>query len=102
MRRLVLGSVVLGLVIGMASTTWTRGIEPQGGKGVFAGLKVGQPVMLKDVGVVYEVRVLDEPIPTVEAVAEIGIDYLGVKNEAGIETRIPVTSIKAIIRVPTR
>jgi hypothetical protein len=50
MRRLVLGSVVmLGLVIGMASTTWTRGIEPQGGRGVFAGLKVGQPVTLKDV-----------------------------------------------------
>jgi hypothetical protein len=85
-------AAALGLLIGITSTTWTSGVEPQSGKGVFAGLKVGQTVMLTDVGAAYEVRVLDEPIPTVEAVAEIGIDYLGVKNEAGIETRIPAGS----------
>ena len=34
-------------------------IEPQSGKGVFAGLKVGLPVTLKDEGAAYEVRVLD-------------------------------------------
>jgi hypothetical protein len=103
MRRLMLGSVVvLGLVIGIASTSWTRGIEPQSGKGVFTGLKVGLPVTLKEVGAAYEVRVLEVPIPTVEKVAEVGVDYLVVKNGAGIETRIPVTSIKAVIRISTR
>jgi hypothetical protein len=103
MRRLVLGVViVLGLVIGIASTTWTRAIEPQGGKGVFGGLKVGLPVTLKDVGAAYEVSLLDEPIPTGQKVSEVGVDYLAIKNEAGIETRIPVTSIKAVIRISTR
>jgi hypothetical protein len=103
MRRLVLGVVVvLGLMVGISTTSWTRGIEPQGGKGVFAGLKVGQPVTLKDVGAAYEVSLLDEPIPTGQTVSEVGVDYLAIKSEAGIETRIPVTSIKAVIRISTR
>ncbi|GEM_PF-2129302 len=52
--------------------------------------------------IVDEVRVMNEPLPTVVENAEIGIDNLVVKNEAGIETRIPVTSIKAVIRLSTR
>ena len=60
MRRLWMGiAAVLGLVIGVTTTSWTRGIEPQSGKGVFVGLKVGQPVTLKDEGAAYEVGVLD-------------------------------------------
>ena len=60
MRRLWMGiAAVLGLVIGITTTSWTRSIEPQSGKGVFVGLKVGQPVTLKDEGAAYEVRVLD-------------------------------------------
>jgi hypothetical protein len=93
---------VLGLVIGNTWTTWTGAIEPQTGKGVFAGLKVGLPVTLKEVGAAYEVSLLDEPIPTAEKIADVGVDYLVIKNEAGIETRIPVTSIKAVIRLSTR
>ena len=50
---------LFGLLIGMTWTTWTRAIEPQTGKSVFAGLKVGQPVTLKESGAAYEVRVLD-------------------------------------------
>jgi hypothetical protein len=102
MRRQVWGAAVLGLVIGFTTASWTSGIEPQNGKGLFTGFKVGQPVTLKDVGAAYEVRVLDEPLPMVEQIAEVGIDYLVVKTEAGIETRIPVTSIKAVILISTR
>lgn len=102
MRRQVLGAVVLGLVIGMITISGTRGIEPEQAKGVLAGLKVGQPVTLKDLGSVYEVRVMDDKLPTGEVVAEVGVDYLVVKSEAGIETRIPVTSIKAVLRVLTK
>ena len=41
MRRRVLGgAAVLGLLIGITTTSWTGAIEPQSGKGVFAGLKV--------------------------------------------------------------
>ena len=34
MGRQVWGAAVLGLVIGSTTTSWTRGIEPQNGKGV--------------------------------------------------------------------
>ena len=60
MRRSWIGLASLfELVIGKTTTSWTRGIEPQSGKGVFVGLKVGLPVTLKDEGAAYEVRVLD-------------------------------------------
>jgi hypothetical protein len=103
MRRLWMVVVaVIGLLIVITTTSWTGAIEPQSGKGVFAGLKVGQPVTLKEVGAAYEVNFLDEPIPTAEKVSEVGVDYLVIKSEAGIETRILVTSIKAVIRLLTR
>ncbi len=51
MRRLKMGiAAVLGLVIGITTTSWTGSIKPQSGKGVFAGLKHGLPVTLKDEG----------------------------------------------------
>lgn len=53
MRRSWMGiAAVLGLVNGITTTSWTGSIEPQSGKGVFVGLKVGLPVTLKEVGVV--------------------------------------------------
>ena len=103
MRRSWMGiAALLGLVNGITTTSWTGSIEPQSGKGVFAGLKIGLPVPLKDEGAAYEVRVLDEALPTAEEVADVGLDYLVIKSEAGIETRIPTTSIKAIVRTSTR
>ena len=60
MRRSWMGiAALLGLVNGITTTSWTGSIEPQSGKGVFAGLKIGLPVPLKDEGAAYEVRVLD-------------------------------------------
>jgi hypothetical protein len=97
-----MSAAALGLFIGMITVSGTSGIEPERLKGVLAGLKSGQPVALKDLGTVYEVRVMDDKIPTGEEVGEVGVDHLVVKSVAGIETRIPVTSIKAVIRVPTR
>lgn len=98
MRTLPLCGLALGLVIGMASV---RGVEPSAAKGLLAGLKVGRPVTLKDLGSVYEVRLMDEPLPTGEEVAEVGEGYLVVRSVAGVETRVPVTSIKAVIVVTT-
>jgi hypothetical protein len=102
MSRQVVGAAVLSLVVGMSLLSVTKGVEPMSERCVLAGLKVGQPVTLKDLGSVYEVRVMDDKLRTGEEVAEVGVDYLAVKSEAGIETRIPVTSIKAVIRVLTR
>ena len=60
MRRSWMGiAAVLSLVNGITTTSWTGSIEPQNGKGVFVGLRVGLPVTLKDEGAAYEVRVLD-------------------------------------------
>ena len=58
--------------------------------------------MLKDLGMVYEVRVLDEMIPTFEEIIEVGADYLAVQNVAKIQTRIPLTSVKVLIWFPSR
>jgi hypothetical protein len=92
----------LGLVLGMAAVSGTRGVEPQDVRGVLAGLRVGQPVMLQDAGSAYVVRVTDLGVPTGEEVAEVGDGYVVVKTQAGVETHIPVTSIKAVIRVGAR
>jgi hypothetical protein len=67
---------VIGLLIGIGAPWWRGPIEPQGGEGVLAGLQVGQPVALRDLGAAYEVRVLGEQLPTGEEVAGIGVDYL--------------------------
>ena len=99
MRRLILCASGLGLVIGMASV---RGVEPSAAKGVLAVLKVGQPVALKDLGTAYEVGVMDVKLPTGEEVAEVGDGYLVVRSVAGVETRIPLTSVKAVIVVTTK
>ena len=99
MRRSILSAVALVLVIGMASVS---GVEPKAAKGVLAGLRVGQPVALKDLGTAYEVRVTDDKLPTEEVVAEVGDDYLVVKSVAGIETRIPLSSLKAVVVVLAR
>lgn len=96
MRRSIQAGA-LGLVLGVAAITGTRGVEPQGARGVLAGLKVGQPVTLQDVGSAYMVRVTDLDVPTGEEVAEVGEGYVVVKTQVGVETRIPVTSIKAVI-----
>jgi hypothetical protein len=93
---------VLGLVLGVTAVAGTKGVNPQEGRGVLAGLKVGQPVTLQDAGSAYVVRVMDVGVPTGEEVAEVGEGYLVVKTQAGIETRIPVTSVKAVIVMLTR
>jgi hypothetical protein len=103
MRRSIQAGA-LGFVLGMAAVARTRGVKPQEGRGVLAGLKVGQPVTLQDLGSAYVIRVLDVDVPTGEEVAEMGDDddYLVVKTHVGVETRIPVTSIKAVIQVLIR
>jgi hypothetical protein len=101
MRRSIQAGA-LGLVLGMTAVSGSRGVEPQGGRGVLAGLRVGQPVTLQDVGSAYVVRVTDVEVPTGEEVAEVGEGYVVVKTQAGVETRIPMTSIKAVVRVRAR
>lgn len=68
-------------------------------KGFLAALKEGQTVTLKEYAGKFEITMMKN-IPLGHKVIEVGSDYIVVEDAAGvIETRIPVTSIKAIIRL---
>lgn len=73
--------------------------QEKGRKTVLAELKAGQSVFVKEVGGRYEITVL-KGVKLGHRVIEVGGDYVVVEDAAGVtETRIPVTSIKAIIKL---
>jgi hypothetical protein len=101
-RRGILLALGAGVLVGSASAGRDGAVDHDGGTGLLGGLKVGQPVTLKDLGVAYEVGVMGDRFPTGQEVAEVGADYLVVRDVTeAVETRIPVTSIKAVVRVAT-
>jgi len=68
-------------------------------KGFLAVLKEGQTITLKENAGRYEITLMKN-IPLGHKVVEVGADYVVVEDAAGVtETRIPVTSIKAIIKL---
>ena len=68
-------------------------------KGFLAVLKEGQTVTLKENAGKYEITLMKN-IPLGHKVIEVGSDYVVIEDAAGVtETRIPVTSIKAIIKL---
>jgi len=72
-------------------------------RGVFHGLKVGQFVMVEDLGTVFEIRTLDAKLPTGMTLIEIGEDYLTVQDVSAVkEMRIPIYAIKAVVHVRTK
>ena len=99
-RRIINFALGVSILVGLAGMTRTRAIEGRTGVGLFAGLRVGQPVTLKDLGVAYEVGVMVDRFPTGREIAEVGADYLVVRDVTGaVEPRIPETSIKAVTRI---
>ena len=92
-HRMLIG-VALLVVVGLACLGARPEEQPTG---LFAGLEVGQSVNIKDLGSVYEVTVFEGRLPAGYVVTEVGADYLGVRDHAGVvERRIPVTSIKSV------
>lgn len=68
-------------------------------KGFLSVLKVGQIVTLKEDAGRYEITVLKNA-QLAHKVIEVGADYVVIEDAARVtETRIPVYSIKAIIRL---
>lgn len=99
--RGMLLALVAGVLVG-SSAGLVGAVDDDGGTGLLDGLKVGQPVTLKDLGVAYEVGVMGDRFPAGHEIAEIGPDYLVVRDVTeAVEPRIPVTSIKAIVRIET-
>jgi hypothetical protein len=70
-------------------------------QGLLSALKEGQSVTVKQMGGRYEITAMDNiPAPLGHTVIEIGPDWLTVEDIAGIiETRIPLYSITAIVRL---
>lgn len=87
---------VLTMVFVMIPTVSNAQDKPR--KGFLAVLKEDQVVTLKEVGGKYEITILKTG-PVGHKIIEVGLDYLVVEDVAGVsQTRIHVTSIKAIVR----
>lgn len=68
--------------------------------GVFATLKAGQAINVKETGEKYLLTVIDgdSKLPQPHTVLEVGQDFVVVKDFTGLnETRIPITSVKAVV-----
>jgi len=100
MNRIVI--ILLLLVIAATATFTASGQAPAEKQRHFlAALKVGQPVSVKEVSGRYEISTV-EGVPGVQGhkVIEVASDYVVVQDISGVtETRIPLWSIKAIVRL---
>jgi hypothetical protein len=68
--------------------------------GIFSTLKAGQAINVKETGERYLLTVIEgeSKLPQSHAVLEVGQDFVAVKDFTGLnETRIPITSVKAVV-----
>ncbi|WP_145273963.1 hypothetical protein [Tautonia plasticadhaerens] len=63
-HRGILLALGAGLLVGSSSAGLVGAVDHDGGTGLFDGLKVGQPVTLRDLGLAYEVGVMGDRFPT--------------------------------------
>ena len=88
--------------VGVASVSGQAPEKPR--PGFLSVLKSGQSVNVKEVAGRFEISLMEE-VPLSHKVTEVGADHVVVEDIAGVnETRIPVYSIKAIVRLkfPTK
>ncbi len=87
----IVAVALVALVFGVAAAQ-----KPEGKRGVFALLVVGQQVSLKEAASGYTIGVIPG-IPLAHKVIEIGGDYIVLEDPAGVtQTRIPITAVKAV------
>lgn len=95
----LLAAVTVALVV----STGASQPQPAPKKSIFSTLKVGQSVSLKEKASGWEVSTTDDVAPLTHQIAEIKDDYIVLLDEAGsVETRIPVTAVRAVIHVKTK
>ncbi|MBN9519372.1 hypothetical protein J0H58_12755 [bacterium] len=98
---LIAGAILAGTCLG--PPTASSQPAPATRRTVFSHLKVGQPVTLKERAGLYEVGTVDDGGVLTHKVAEVGDDYIAVRDEAGVaESRIPVTAVRAVTHLKTR
>lgn len=89
--------------LGLIAIVLTLAVADVPKKTVFSELKVGQQVGLKDLGVAYQISVLDDTTPQSHKVIEIEDDFVVLEDVVGItQTTIPVTSVKSVVRLKTK
>jgi len=95
------GFVVVALIVAVLLTPLLAQQEAQPKvSGVFATLKAEQAINVKETGEKYLLTVIDgdSKLPQPHTVLEVGQDFVVVKDFTGLnETRIPITSVKAVI-----
>jgi len=92
---------IIGLVVIAPTATTQQPLVAR--KTVFSTLKVGQAVTLRDKGNLYEIGTMDLDLPMTHRVVEIADDFIVLRDESElIETRIPVTAVRAVIHMKTR
>ena len=94
----LLAAVTLALTLSTGASQ-----PPVQKKTVFSSLKLGQSVALKDRGPAWEIHTTDEEAPLTHKLVEVGEGYIVVRDEVGaVETRIPVTAVRAVVHVRTK
>jgi hypothetical protein len=96
-RRLIALLLSAFLVLGLSTVTGHG--QEKSRKGFLSILKEGQSISVREVGGRYEITFIKGVQPG-HKIVEVGADYLVVEDIAGVtETRIPIYSIKSIVRV---
>jgi len=94
-----LTALLLSAFVAFASFTPISHGQEKARRGILSVLKEGQSVNVKEVAGRYEITLIED-VPLSHKVIEVGADYVVVEDVAGVtETRIPVYSIKAIVRL---
>jgi len=103
-KRWVLPLVLLATVtLALVVSTGASQPPPASKKSVFSTLKVGQSVTLRDKGAAWEIGTTDEETVLTYKLVEICDDFIVLRDEAGsVESRIPVTAVRAVIHVRTK
>jgi len=103
MRKWAAVASVAVLVLVVLNGVSKSGNDAKAKRGVFATLRVGQPVNLKDIGTAYEISTFDNDLPLSHTVIEVGDDYLVLQDIAKVsETRIAIYSVKSVSNIRTK
>ena len=92
---------VAGAILALVAFSVSGQAPAQPRQGFLSALKQGQAVSLTEVAGRFEISTFDDiPVPLGYKITEVGNDYLTVVDITDVsETRIPVYSIKSIVRL---
>lgn len=99
MRKSVLVVAVLMVVMIVSSAMSNPGASASG-RGVLSVLRVGQTVVIKDIGDKFEIEISARKLVSNYKVVEVGRDYLVLSNKPKLlELRIPLSSVKRVMHL---